>query len=987
MADDIAIFGGDFARLVQNRITEAAAVSTSAVTVGQMATTAPTTRTLYIAAQPIGVTATGLKPNTRLSIFFDKVNVTAYCAPADYDSTIITPKSTDYQNKGSIGSSIISDSTGTAKFVFYVPQNTFQIGTRELHVFNYTSPSDDFDTLSANHTCDASAFFQAFNHSNVDSDNNAIIGTVPAGSTSTVTLTNRGSGTPTGADPNAPRFDPMCQTFYVGSDATKGYDGVFLNAVDLYFSSKSASQSFTVDIRTVENNIPTTTILPYSVVTKAAADITADTTGQTATRFVFDTPIYLRSGYTYAIGLSPGGQVPDYSIWTGVIGHTDLVNGSVNTNWGSGVLYTSSTGSDWVPVQNQFIKFTLLSKTLASQGTATFVNGDYEFLTYSNNSTTPFQPGEYVYQMPSPLAGFVTVNTTSNTLSFNASASGTMSTNLAIQFAVNDHILVLGSVPPANTTNRIQNWGLFSNAFTAKVTSIDPGNNSLTFAFANGATAVSPFANAACAFYKPAKGTLSITSGSATVTGTGTRFSEQFSNNILDDTVKIPLVAYWSNGSIDNHEVLWPSVIANNTSMTTRNVPLSTNAAAIPFAAPVARVVAVDSNRNLIILDKSTANNLSSNTAYQNGFSTVSYFAPSRVIVGSDSGATALIRSVVDVSLNSAQPVIYDTAVQGTNINYSANLLTSAYSSVNYPTISVSQTNYFANNELVVASKTNEINRAAGQKSIQMVANLTSSSTLLTPTIDTNHTGLIAKSNIIGPSATNEYNGDGGALAKSVSKIVTLGDGMDAEDFNVYLTAFKPSGTQIQVYAKVMNASDSDVFGNKKWTLLQQVTDENLYSDTTNLNDYKEFQYTIPTNPTSINTNDLVTTNNNTTITTTSSANWQSVFTANQRIVLYKDVSLSTFEVHTIASVNSNTSITLARAVSFANTSSAVIGSLTYPEAAYKNSMNNNIVRYHDSTGATYDSYKKFAIKIVMLSSNTASVPKIADMRALALSV
>lgn len=953
--------------------------------VGQYITTYSSSRALYIPEQPIGFTVVGIKPNTRISVFFDHVDVTSYCAPASYDSTLTNVTSADYYKRGSIGDALVTDSTGSFIGIFYVPQGVFQVGTKEFHVYNYVLATDTFTSK----TSEAYGYFNAFNHSNVDSENNAIISTIPSGSTSSVTLSNRGSGTSTAVDPNNPRFDPMCQTFYVGSDVTQGKDGIYLKAVDLYFVSKSEVQPFTIDIRTVENDMPTTTVLPYSQITLPASSIIADATGQTATRFNFTTPIYLRSGYSYAVSLIPGGQVPEYSVWTGIVGHTDSVNGTVNSNWGQGGLYTSSNGTDWVPVSKQYLKFTLLRSSLsATEGVAKFVNRDYEFLTYSNTSSIPFQVGEYVYQMPSPMAGFVTVNTSSNAISYNASASGILSANLAAEFAVNDHIVVVGSIPPANTTQNILNWGLFSNAFTAKVTSLDPLNNKLTFAFANGATAVAPWANAAAAFFKAAKGTVSVIAGSSTVTGTGTRFDQQYNTNNNDGEVCVPLVAYSSNGSSDNHEILWPSSIANATYMTTRNTPVSTNTIAIPFAAPVARVVAVDKNRNMLILDTSTANGSSSNTAWQNAFSTTSYFAPSRVVVGSTSGATALIKASVDVVMNSVQPVVYDTAVQGTNINYSANVLAKDYSNVPIPNISVSQTNYFTNNEIVVASKTNEINRASSNKSVQFYADLMTTSNLLTPSIDANHISLLSRSNIIGPDSTSEYTNDGSALAKSISKVVTLADGMDAEDLNVYLTAYKPANTQIEVYAKVLNSSDYDIFDNKKWTLLQQVSNTQLYSDTTNQQDYNEYQYTIPTDPTSVTTTDLITTNNSTVIkTTTSTAVWSQVFSNGQQVVLYSDVGNATYEVHTISTVDSNSQITFTSPVSFSNTTSAVIGSLTYPQAAYKNSQNYNIVRYYGSDGVPHDSFKQYAIKIVMLSPNTACVPKISNMRTLALSV
>jgi hypothetical protein len=47
--------------------------------------------------------------------------------------------------------------------------------------------------------------------------------------------------------------------------------------------------------------------------------------------------------------------------------------------------------------------------------------------------------------------------------------------------------------------------------------------------------------------------------------------------------------------------------------------------------------------------------------------------------------------------------------------------------------------------------------------------------------------------------------------------------------------------------------------------------------------------------------------------------------------------------------------------------------------------LNNGIIRYIDAAGGVHNSYKYFSIKIVMTSSSHNVVPRIADMRTLAL--
>jgi hypothetical protein len=52
---------------------------------------------------------------------------------------------------------------------------------------------------------------------------------------------------------------------------------------------------------------------------------------------------------------------------------------------------------------------------------------------------------------------------------------------------------------------------------------------------------------------------------------------------------------------------------------------------------------------------------------------------------------------------------------------------------------------------------------------------------------------------------------------------------------------------------------------------------------------------------------------------------------------------------------------------------------------------NNNIVRYvsgaKTGTNAVYDGYKQFAVKIVPVSDTTSIIPRVKDMRAIALQI
>jgi len=54
---------------------------------------------------------------------------------------------------------------------------------------------------------------------------------------------------------------------------------------------------------------------------------------------------------------------------------------------------------------------------------------------------------------------------------------------------------------------------------------------------------------------------------------------------------------------------------------------------------------------------------------------------------------------------------------------------------------------------------------------------------------------------------------------------------------------------------------------------------------------------------------------------------------------------------------------------------------------AFKNSANNSVLRYKNSSGANFDTFKYFSLKIVLRSSSSNIVPRVKDLRAIALQI
>lgn len=88
-----------------------------------------------------------------------------------------------------------------------------------------------------------------------------------------------------------------------------------------------------------------------------------------------------------------------------------------------------------------------------------------------------------------------------------------------------------------------------------------------------------------------------------------------------------------------------------------------------------------------------------------------------------------------------------------------------------------------------------------------------------TPTITLSGSGTGATAEVI-----SEENSAGGNFAcRYITRKVTLADGFEAGDLKVYMDAFKPAGTDIAVYYRVLNSNDTTPFEERPYILMEQV--------------------------------------------------------------------------------------------------------------------------------------------------------------------
>jgi hypothetical protein len=223
-----------------------------------------------------------------------------------------------------------------------------------------------------------------------------------------------------------------------------------------------------------------------------------------------------------------------------------------------------------------------------------------------------------------------------------------------------------------------------------------------------------------------------------------------------------------------------------------------------------------------------------------------------------------------------------------------------------------------------------------------------------------------------------------------ISKRLALSDGMDAEDLRVLITAYKPDSTDVEVYAKILNGVDGDTFNDKDWSKLVQVTNNGLYSDSLNPNDYREFEYTFDSSPAVVNITgtgrtDVSVNASNTTL-EGFGTEFNTELTAGDTIKLIRTSDNELYDIRKITSITDYNTIVLNQAPSF-TADGIVLQKVLEPYTAFKYKHNDGIVRYYNDAGAYFDGYKYMAIKIVLRAASSAVVPTVQDIRAIAISV
>lgn len=129
---------------------------------------------------------------------------------------------------------------------------------------------------------------------------------------------------------------------------------------------------------------------------------------------------------------------------------------------------------------------------------------------------------------------------------------------------------------------------------------------------------------------------------------------------------------------------------------------------------------------------------------------------------------------------------------------------------------------------------------------------LASSNRYGSPAFDTSRISATIIQTLLNNSTTGEANTSSGgyADARYITRKVVLAEGQDAEDINIYLDAYRPPGTDVTVYYKVLHREDSDTFSKARWMQMEQATNSSVYSSSEDKEDFRELQFVVPDYPT-----------------------------------------------------------------------------------------------------------------------------------------
>lgn len=468
-----------------------------------------------------------------------------------------------------------------------------------------------------------------------------------------------------------------------------------------------------------------------------------------------------------------------------------------------------------------------------------------------------------------------------------------------------------------------------------------------------------------------ATGTVTVSTSSKTITGSGTSFS-----SVL--TVGDKFVV--TDGTLGNTDIRTVVNIANTTSMTVDITPSFSTVTGGYYKTLVGKVSEADAIADFVILqDINTSGSLA--------------IAAGTRFYGVDSLASANVSSVSNYALNSIIPNFNVSTPSGTTLDTVVNVANTSYNTSSSRKVKLprGKRHFLNRHPHFFASRTNEANTtltggSSTFRSIESELTFTTTNPYTSPIVDEDDLDFFAERFDINNDDTNEYKGLGNSKARYVSRVITLA-GQRAEDLKAYVRAFRPFGSTIKVYARLRNADDPETIDVKDWTELQLESVDTNYSNPANINERVELAYGIPSYRTGTTASGAFTTVSGNTVITGTSGNVNTDISIGNVVRVYSPYIADSFFIDTVTAANTTT-FTVSQPVS----NSSLVGTgwtvdvIDRPNSAFLDKQNQEIVTYYNQSLSKYVGYDSFTIKIVLLSTDAVNVPFVDDVRAIAVS-
>ena len=329
----------------------------------------------FIRSRRVKFKVIGLKPNTRMYPFFESVAVSDFCkpltsfdrfsdAPVDPEPNASALRHPDLTaNDITNGTNaLVTNAAGELVGEFYIPNTAavrFRTGDRTFRLTDDPNNNFDLATCSAQAVYTASGITETLQEVSLRSPS---LQQTAVSETRTVTNSRL-----INTFVNAERWDPLAQTFLVDRPG-----GVMITKLDLFFEQKDANIPVTVQIRTVDNGYPTTTIVGFGQVTLPASAVNVSNNGSVATTFTFPAPVFLNQGREYSIVVLANSQ--EYKLWIAQLGENEVgTTNRISKQPTTGVLFKSQNGSTWNADQMQDMKYKLYRAFFNTNVTGTLI--------------------------------------------------------------------------------------------------------------------------------------------------------------------------------------------------------------------------------------------------------------------------------------------------------------------------------------------------------------------------------------------------------------------------------------------------------------------------------------------------------------------------------------------------------------------------------------------------------------------------------------